>query len=401
MIKIAFVTPWPPQHSGIADHVYAMVSELKNSFHIDIITNEQNPQALDGVKIYHHQEQINYHLYHKIIYEIGNSYEFHGYMIPLLKKYHGILHLHDVVLHHFMAQYCFETQRSYLDLIEKWYGYNIRLWINELKEIHHLNFWETKEVALLPLCEELLEHSKSCIVHSNYALNQIKALFPQKEVVKTWLFPPLDEHFIQSHTSKNIFHIGVFGNVDKNRHIVEIIGVINQLSSTFHIQLHIVGNIDNKLKYLMQKHQEKENIHFYGRVNNKKFDKILSDTDICINLRYPTMGETSSIAIRCLQRGIVLIVNDTGWYSELPSFVTKIPVEKSSYFLKKELTNLLDHNKINKIKKETKEFLLEELNIEQIGNEYIEIINTLCLDSVENEIYNRVSDVLNDLEYFR
>ena len=43
--------------------------------------------------------------------------------------------------------------------------------------------------------------------------------------------------------------------------------------------------------------------------------------DVHVNLRSPTMGETSGTAIRALTLGKPLVVTDAGWFSELPDDV--------------------------------------------------------------------------------
>jgi hypothetical protein len=49
--------------------------------------------------------------------------------------------------------------------------------------------------------------------------------------------------------------------------------------------------------------------------------------DVHVNLRSPTMGETSGTAIRALVLGKPLVVSDVGWFSELPGDVAlKVPV---------------------------------------------------------------------------
>jgi glycosyltransferase involved in cell wall biosynthesis len=50
--------------------------------------------------------------------------------------------------------------------------------------------------------------------------------------------------------------------------------------------------------------------------------------DVLVNLRYPTMGETSGSVIRALALGQPLLVSDVGWFSELPDdAVLKVPVD--------------------------------------------------------------------------
>jgi hypothetical protein len=54
----------------------------------------------------------------------------------------------------------------------------------------------------------------------------------------------------------------------------------------------------------------------------------MAGVDVCVNLRHPTMGETSGSAIRALSLGKPLVVSDVGWFSELPDAVAlKVPVD--------------------------------------------------------------------------
>ncbi len=50
--------------------------------------------------------------------------------------------------------------------------------------------------------------------------------------------------------------------------------------------------------------------------------------DVCVNLRAPTMGETSGSVIRQLSLGKPVVVSDVGWFAELPDSVAlKVPVD--------------------------------------------------------------------------
>ena len=56
---------------------------------------------------------------------------------------------------------------------------------------------------------------------------------------------------------------------------------------------------------------------------------LMAACDVLVNLRYPTMGETSGSVIRALSLGRPLIVSDVGWFSELPDdVVLKVPVDE-------------------------------------------------------------------------
>jgi glycosyltransferase involved in cell wall biosynthesis len=47
----------------------------------------------------------------------------------------------------------------------------------------------------------------------------------------------------------------------------------------------------------------------------------MAGSDVLVNLRHPTMGETSGSAVRALSLGKPLVVSDVGWFSELPGDV--------------------------------------------------------------------------------
>ena len=56
---------------------------------------------------------------------------------------------------------------------------------------------------------------------------------------------------------------------------------------------------------------------------------LMAACDVLVNLRYPTMGETSGSVIRALSLGKPLLVSDVGWFRELPDdVVLKVPVDE-------------------------------------------------------------------------
>ena len=50
----------------------------------------------------------------------------------------------------------------------------------------------------------------------------------------------------------------------------------------------------------------------------RDFISWIAAADVLVNLRYPTVGETSATALRGLAAGRPVIVSDHGWYAELP-----------------------------------------------------------------------------------
>ena len=61
-------------------------------------------------------------------------------------------------------------------------------------------------------------------------------------------------------------------------------------------------------------------VEFLGRVEPlARLERAMAACDIIVNLRRPTIGETSGTALRALALGRALVVRDVGWFSEIPA----------------------------------------------------------------------------------
>jgi glycosyltransferase involved in cell wall biosynthesis len=56
-------------------------------------------------------------------------------------------------------------------------------------------------------------------------------------------------------------------------------------------------------------------------VDERRLWALMAGSDVVVNLRHPTMGETSGSVVRGLSLGKPLVVSDVGWFSELPDDV--------------------------------------------------------------------------------
>src|SRR5258708_35550128 len=70
-----------------------------------------------------------------------------------------------------------------------------------------------------------------------------------------------------------------------------------------------------------------ENVRIIGFVPIEEFVDYMGACDIILNLRYPTVGETSGSLQRALGLGKAVVVSDVGSFAELPDEVClKVPV---------------------------------------------------------------------------
>jgi glycosyltransferase involved in cell wall biosynthesis len=383
MINIAVVTPWPPQHTGIADYAFDLISELsKFDISICVYTDCENPERLDNVNILQIKncDLSKLRSYDLIIYQMGNNVTFHLYMLDLVKEYGGIVHLHDMVLHHIMGWITWmqDDAEFYFNLLEKWYGSNVSLMCGELINKGVMP-WDCDLATELPLFEELIQYADACIVHSEFARSRVKEVFPDINAYRLMQVYKGMKIAAGKNSSGGKVKVGIFGGIEPNKHADVILkSLSNFKAEKYFWEAHIVGSVGSKCKdipILAKKLGIEDVVFFHGRLNGGNFNTLLADMDIVISLRYPTMGETSAVIARAMQMGIPVIVNNIGWYGELPDFVDKISVKNMqnelSVLLKK---YIFDRAYLQEKKKRFTIFSQTNLDFKKIVSSFFDIL---------------------------
>ena len=184
-------------------------------------------------------------------------------------------------------------------------------------------------------------------MHSDFSKRKITELFPELDVFKTSQLYKMGIKTTKIE-NYNIIKFAIFGGVDPQKKVDVVLRVLSKVKKMNHdvnFFLTIVGGINNQTKAeldLLIKDNLKEHVKITGRVDKKEFMQYFYDTDILIALRYPTMGETSAVVMRAMQLGIPCIVNNIGWYSELPEHIIKITVDNMEVELE---SSILDVSK--------------------------------------------------------
>ena len=115
--------------------------------------------------------------------------------------------------------------------------------------------------------------------------------------------------------------------------------------------------------------------------------------DVLVNLRYPTMGETSGSVIRALSLGKPLVVSDVGWFSELPDdAVLKVPVDDTEVdVLAAALGVAVDHGEA--LGSAARSYVLREHDLAHVADRYVEAVEvTAGGDAVADAVLWRVAD---------
>ena len=127
------------------------------------------------------------------------------------------------------------------------------------------------------------------------------------------------------------------------------------------------------------------NVSVSTNLTDFDFTSSMSKLDIFVNFRMKYQGETSLSTLEAMRQGVVVIVRDIGWYSELASdAVVKVgTVEETTSVLKR---LLLDTDELTKISQRAKDYVAEGHTHAQYANSLLEAIGE---DSQECRSYHR------------
>lgn len=362
--KIAYVSPLPPEKTGIANYSNDLLPFLANHYDIDIIVDQhvtsignlpENCNVYDKTQLKNHAQE-----YHVILYHFGNSM-FHRYMHDLINIYPGIVVLHDFYLSGPLMHLDISGDVPGcwgLELFES-HGYHA---VRDLCMSHDYikNLWK------YPCNRTLINNSTGVIVHSNHS----------KELAEHWYGVGAADHWVHIPHLKEPILIDKLQarkavSIDENKFVVCSFGILGRaklnhrlinawmnspLSKDSNSLLIFVGeNIDGgyaaELNELISSYQSKiNNIKITGFVDNNNYSQYLSASDIAVQLRGFSRGETSGAALDCMARGLPLIVNAHATMNELPNVaVCKLPDEFTDIQLIDALVELKENPSRRKI----------------------------------------------------
>ncbi|MCP4423779.1 MAG: glycosyltransferase [Chloroflexi bacterium] len=327
-IRIAYFSPLPPAKSGIADYSDELLPYLAE--HTDITLFTDNPHQVDAViakqfPIYPIDSYPEKRWQYDIpLYQMGNSAH-HEALYQMFLRYPGLVVLHDYSLYHFISHRTVGADdfAGYMREL----GYELGRPGIERARQDKMGI-QTESLNEVPFNRRLLDLSLGFIVHSRYVQDLILA---RKGETAVTVIP---QHMATSAAKsrrhqlswpdKAIIFASV-GQVTAAKQIEFALRAFKKIRQTIPNAYYlIIGeetgdvNLSNAINSL----NLSDSVQHIGYVADKQeFAEWIYTVDIILNLRYPTVGETSATALRALAAGRPLILFDHGWYSELPDSV--------------------------------------------------------------------------------
>jgi glycosyltransferase involved in cell wall biosynthesis len=334
--RLAFVSPLPPQRTGVATYAVELLAELSHHADIELVVSQPEvalPAALGHLPV----RQADWFLEHgagydQVLYQFGNS-PFHSHMFALLARHPGVVVLHDF----FLGGALLHAQMS---------GADPQAWGEALLHSHGYHALRAAETPAgsaqahrdWPCSLPVLEGATRTIVHSRYARQLAGEWFGPGAAHGIDIIPHPrtapggnDRDWARSAARAALgipadcFLACAFGFVAPNKLTHELLRA--WIGSSLHrdpaCMLVLVGaNHDSpygvEVEALIRGAGPGANIRIAGWVDDAVYGQYLQAADVGVQLRANARGESSGAVLDCMNYGLPTIVNANGSMAEFP-----------------------------------------------------------------------------------
>jgi glycosyltransferase involved in cell wall biosynthesis len=301
-MKAGFFSPMPPAVTGVADYSAALIAEMRKLG--DVVEN-----AAGDVNLYH----------------IGNNH-LHREIHARALAEPGVVVLHDAVLQHFYLGTL--DERAYVEE----FVYNYGEWSRGTAE----DFWKNRARSAslaryfdYPMLRRIAESARAVIVHNPGAgalVRRHAGAVPVLEIPHLFLKPPpVPDGEIQALRSRlgigrGVPVAGVFGHLRESKRLYAILRTMERLwAEGLEWRLVVQGDFaSTDLERALASRLNDPRILRTGYLQESDFWRWARATDLCLNLRFPSAGETSGIAISMMGIGKAVVFTDGPELEHIP-----------------------------------------------------------------------------------
>ncbi len=372
--KIAWVSPLPPQRSGIANYSKVLLLAMKKKADIVIYYDEIPPEKeLQDIFTIKPLKKLakKFDDYDEVIYHLGNNSDFHTNIYKYAWNYPSTVVMHDWNIHPFMQHSFLNTEDSlyYKDAISI-YGED---GIHELEEIKKRGY---PDVWRFPMSDAIAHRSKRVIVHhqwvkSQYTNNTHIEVIPHfSHIDRESTAEEIRAFKNRYDISDNEFLIVAFGDVNKNKLPDAKISAVKALiDHGYPVKFIFAGKMAPDIKpifELLRGTSYEKRIFVTGYLDEDEYFSCMYASDLIINLRNPSMGEASGTLMQSLFAQKATIIGNLNQYREFPDDVVagKIDydgseVEQLVILMKRFLENEIQREKISQNAKKYADTVLD------------------------------------------
>jgi len=323
---LGFVSPLPPVRSGIADYSADLLSALRGE--IDLVTYEPD----EARKAYAEGHAA-------VLLQVGND-PLHLPSLEALRengrRVPSVLVLHDYSLHHLFAAAYLDKGRveDYARELERSHGERGRELGDRARAGERHPLWDLAPWEW-PMSLAAVGDAAAVIVHSRIVRG---ALLRERAEIPSFEIP----HLVAPAPAHDRVAARAALGLPADRVVAATLGIVTPAKRIGKLleglallppgrrPLLVVGGAVGAGDPLLSTVREQgldEDVLFTGYLSEDDFWRLARAADVAVNLRFPTVGETSGAVCRLAGTGLPVVVSDVGWFRELPgTFASRIPV---------------------------------------------------------------------------
>jgi glycosyltransferase involved in cell wall biosynthesis/SAM-dependent methyltransferase len=355
----------PPSRSGIADYSEALVAELGKLVDLEIFSSAANP---------YDPAQFDAAIYH-----LGNN-PHHDFVYDAAIAHPGIVVMHEANLHHLIAHVTIRRNDwdAYVTEAELNGGSTAR---QRAELARTLTVGPDYEGC--KMIRRVVDSAKGIIVHSQFMVDEMHAAGYRGPIVTiphgAWV-PQIDGAPFRMNLGldENAPLVGVFGHLKPYKRIKEALRAFRRVvKERPEARMILVGepHADVQLDSLPP------GVKLIGFAEIGEFVGYMAACNIVLNLRYPTVGESSGSLLRALGLGKAVLVSDIGSFAEFPEdTVLKVPVgSEEDEVLFEYLRLLISRPDLTRaLGERAKTYVEETCNWSSVANGYFRFLQMLA-----------------------
>jgi glycosyltransferase involved in cell wall biosynthesis len=351
--RLAYLSPLPPERSGIADYSAELIPELAKYYDIDVILG-QDASIETWISPCSTPRSVTWFLensqsYDRVLYHFGNS-KCHAYLFDLLSKVPGVVVLHDFFLGDIQLICASAAPDAHAFAKVLYHSHGYCALINLFR-----NYQPTDAHKQFPVNLAVLANAHGVITHSDHA-RQLAIDWYGKNLAQNWSVIPLMRTAARSTVRErareqlglraDAFVVGSFGLISPLKLNLSLLQawLRSQLAKDPRCILLFIGDND-AAEYGRQMSEQCQSsgvagrVHITGWIDKESYDVYLAAVDVAVQLRVSSRGETSAAVLDCMNHGLPTIVNASGSMTELPQNTVRMLPE---YFEESQLIDALE-----------------------------------------------------------
>jgi SAM-dependent methyltransferase/glycosyltransferase involved in cell wall biosynthesis len=408
-MKLAYFSPLGPQRSGISDYSEELLPHLAAGAEITLFvdgfqpTNDELTSRFEICDYRRQHSTLNQiERFDAVVYHMGNDHRYHAGILDVMKLRSGVVVFHDFALPDFFLGLARERRdlRLYLEEVGYCHGESARQEAAEALARGALPGIMARPVEF-PLNCRIANSAEGIIVHSEWSRSRFSRIAPAIPVAHIPMPVKFPSTSIPPPERVEV-RIASFGLITPGKGIEQSLQVLSALKHTHQFRYSLVGETNPyfEVSEMIRRFGMEDYVEITGHLPLEEFKRCIDETDIALNMRERTVGETSASLCRLMAAGVCSVVTEAGWYAELPNdAVVKIPLNShSDKLLLAYLERLIEDEPLrDSIGKNARSFALQEHDLERGANSYLAFLREVIAERPRRRFLDDVSVELSHL----